>query len=251
MIKFKCIYKLFIALSFVVFCGQLLARDKPGDLIQVRTIEVSPYGMKHGSKLSGIYYDLANVLIEEAGLKSNHRIYPYARIVNELKTGKTDLTIMFKYQELQDYVSYIAPLPTLVNVVIGLKGNKFSAISDLEGKTLGYLRGARLSEEIDQNSKIHKYPTKDFSQSIKMLNRGRVDAIIGPMAPILSAAEAMGTADKLDEPLFVSQRTPWLQMSKKSKFHLDVKDIGDTFISIIKQETLKKIQHRYSKASES
>ena len=38
---------------------------------------------------------------EETGYQTNNHIYPYARIVIELKTGQTDMTIMFKYKELE------------------------------------------------------------------------------------------------------------------------------------------------------
>ena len=90
---------------------------QPANILQVRTIAVSPYGIETNEKLSGIYYDLANRLLAKAGIESEHHIFPYGRIMHELKLGKTDLTIMFKYKELADYVDYIYPLPTLKNVI--------------------------------------------------------------------------------------------------------------------------------------
>ena len=92
------------------------------NILQMRTIAVAPYGIDTNGELSGIYYDLANSLLAKAGIESEHHIFPYGRIMHDLKLGKTDLTIMFKYKELADYVDYIFPLPTLKNVVIGRKG---------------------------------------------------------------------------------------------------------------------------------
>jgi len=245
MMNLKGAYKVFIGLSIVFFGEKLLAQVEADNTVQIRTIAVAPYGIENNRKRSGIYYDLANLLITESKLNSKHLIYPYARIISELKNGKTDLTIMFKYKELKDYVIYIAPLPSLHNIVIGLKGNRFEAISDLEGKTIAYLRGARFSEDIDTNNKIKKHRTNDFRQGIKMLTRGRVDAIIGPMEPILSAAGSMGMGNIFSEPLYVSKRTPWLQISKKSKLRLNVNKIRDIFKKILARGDLRKLKHKY------
>lgn len=245
MIKLKAAYKVLIGLNILLFAEQLMAQVETGNTVQIRTIAVAPYGIENNLTRSGIYYDLANLLIKDSELNSHHRIYPYARIISELKTGKTDLTIMFKYKELKDYVVYIAPLPALANVVIGLKGNRFKSISDLEGKTLGYLRGAKFSDEIDTNIKIKKYRTNDFSQGIKMLARGRIDAIIGPMEPIISAAYSIGMVNIFDEPLYVSERTPWLQISRKSKLQMSVNQIRAAFNNILTRGELKKLQHKY------
>jgi polar amino acid transport system substrate-binding protein len=218
--KLKTAYKVLIGLHILFSGEKLIAQTKVDNSIQIRTIAIAPYGIENSLKLSGMYYDLANLLFKDSGLESSHKIYPYARIIGELKTGKTDLTIMFRYKELEDYVIYIAPLPALTNVVIGLKGSSFNSISDLEGKSLAYLRGAKFSDEIDMNTKIEKSKTMDFSQSIKMLVSGRVDAIIGPMEPILSAADSVGAVNIFGKPLYVSERVPWLQISKKSKLAL-------------------------------
>lgn len=126
--------------------------------LQVRTISVSPFGIEGPDRGRGIYYELAEALTSKLHtqheMKVNHKIYPYARIIHELKNGQTDLTIMFKYQELEDFVTYIAPLPTLNNVVIGLNNTHFESIKALEGKTLAYLRGSKFSDAIDNNHKI-------------------------------------------------------------------------------------------------
>jgi len=245
MMNLEVAYKIIIGLNILFFCEKLIAQVEVDNTIQIRTIAVAPYGIENNKKRSGIYYDLANILITESKLNSQHLIYPYARIISELKNGKTDLTIMFKYKELKEHVIYIAPLPSLHNIVIGLKGNRFESISDLEGKTIAYLRGARFSEAIDTNSKINKHRTNDFRQGIKMLVRGRVDAIIGPMEPILSAADSMGMVNIFNQPLYVSQRTPWLQISKKSKLRLSVDDIKSTFENVLMRGDLTKLKHKY------
>jgi polar amino acid transport system substrate-binding protein len=226
------------------FCLSLSAQEK--SLLQVRTISVSPYGIESGHQLSGVYYDLTNKLLDRAEIEREHYIYPYARIIQELKTGKTDLTIMFKYEELIPHVRFIYPLPPLKNVVIGRKGTNFSLISNLHGKTIAYLRGAKFSDAVDKNEKIKKYYVTNFIQGLLMLNRGRVDGVIGPIEPIYSAAkELMFTEEYFGKPLIVSERVPWLQISKKSMDKVSVSQLKNHLTTIISEGELAKIKAKY------
>ncbi|WP_232771093.1 substrate-binding periplasmic protein [Colwellia sp. 75C3] len=215
-------------------------------MLQVRTIAISPYGIDSHGELSGIYYDLANHLLSKAGLESEHLIFPYSRIIHELKIGKTDLTIMFKYKELVDYVDYIYPLPSLKNVVIGRKGTDFSSVKQLEKRSIAYLRGAKFSDDVDNNPEIIKQKVSDFRQGLLMLKKGRVDAIIGPMAPIISAAKLLGlNKGFFGRPLIVSERTPWLQISKKSHDKISAKQLEVIFRQMMIHGELKEIQQKY------
>ena len=240
----KKILSAFFALFFL--CFSLTSFAHKTDLLQVRSIAVSPYGIKTDDELSGIYYDLANRLLAKSGLESDHHIFPYGRIMHELKIGKTDLTIMFKYKELTDYVDYIYPLPALKNVVIGRRGTNFHSVSQLEKLSVAYLRGAKFSDKIDNNPEIIKQTVSDFYQGLLMLQKGRVNAIIGPMAPILSAAKQLGlNRDFFGEPLIVSERTPWLQMSKKSSNKVSATKLKTIFSQMMSDGELKKIQQKY------
>lgn len=222
----------------------VLAGD--ADTIEIRTIGIPPYGIQNAQNPGGIYYDMANLLAEEAGYQAINYFYPYARIVSELKSGETDLTIMFKYKELEGHVVYIAPLPALQTVVVGLEGSGIASIEDLRGKTLAYLRGAKFSDVIDEDSNIRKHATRDFVQGAQMLAFGRVDAIIGPIEPILSAFAEINIENvTLDEPFVVSERTPWLQVSNKSADRLPVDEIQAIFFDIVDRGELDAIRRKY------
>jgi polar amino acid transport system substrate-binding protein len=230
----------------IVFCLSVSAQEKP--LLQVRTISVSPYGIESNLQLSGVYYDLTNKLLDRLNIERKHYIYPYARIIQELKTGETDLTIMFKYKELIPHVRYISPLPALKNVVIGKKNTNLSSISDLNGKSIAYLRGAKFSDGIDNNKKILKYDVNNFTQGILMLKMGRVDGVIGPLEPIYNAAKVLKLEkDFFGKPLVVSERVPWLQISKKSMHKVSISQLENSFTKIMSEGELAKIKAKYRK----
>jgi polar amino acid transport system substrate-binding protein len=128
---------------------------------------------------------------------------------------------------------------------LGIKGTKFHTIDDLKGKRLAYLRGAKFSDAIDNDDSILKYETTNFRQGIKMLKKGRVDAIIGPLDPIISAAILSGSTDFLGEPLVVSERTPWLQLSNKSRALNAEAELTEHFKAILQRGSLKKLREKY------
>lgn len=249
---------LLITLILLVHAELMLADNPQQSLslsthLNISTIAVSPYGIEHTEGNSGIYYELADSLnslrlnstkLNNAkGFHIEHQISPYVRIIHELKKGQTDLTIMFKYQQLEQFVTYITPLPSLKNVVIGINGSRFDNIYDLEGKTLAYLRGAKFSDDIDNNRKITVITTNDFQQGISLLAAKRVDAIIGPIEPIWAAAQALNKSPNFfGQPLIVSERTPWVQISNQSELipHADsLKQYFDQLLSAGKLEQLR------------
>lgn len=225
-----------------------LAFEQEHSKIVIRTIGVAPYGIQRHANSSGIYFDFANLLAKKAGYKATNNIYPYARIINELKTGQTDMTIMFRYKKLNDHVINVAPLPSLKTVVVGLRGTSFTSIDQLKGKTIAHLRGANFSDAISKDSEILKVGTTNITQGIRMLMLKRVDAIIGPLTPIIDAAKQIskeGEEVVFDTPLIVGERTPWIQISKKSTDRISVEKLKAAFLEMEKQGTLKAIEETY------
>jgi len=222
------------------------ATDDDQSLLNVRTIGILPYGIKGKGADRGIYYDIANSIGKEAGYRLTNQISPYARIIFELKSGAADLSILFKYKQLEDHVIYIAPLPTLKTVVIGLQGTNIESVKQLKFKTLGYLRGAKFSDVVDNDPDIKTFETAHFRQAIKMLINGRVDAIIGPIDPIHSAAINLGQDRSIfGQPLVVAERTPWVQISKKSVDKFSVEKLRSAFNSLSETGEITKIRNRY------
>jgi len=241
--------KLFVKGISVVLLWNFLLNPVVGQesqAIVIRTIGIPPYGILSGKRPSGIYYDTANLLAKEAGYKVQNDIYPYARIIQELKLGRADMTIMFRYQMLDKHVIYIAPLPPLRTVIIGLKESSFDSVDSLRGKTIAYLRGAKFSDEVDNNPDIKKLVTTDFIQGIKMLARRRVDAIIGPLDPIISAIERTGHDQNIfGKPLVIDERTPWVQISKNSVDRISEEQLKTVFHDIERRGALNRIRSKY------
>ncbi|WP_348704198.1 transporter substrate-binding domain-containing protein [uncultured Neptuniibacter sp.] len=238
-----------LTINWPQFVSTSLADDavnSQSEPIIIRTIGFPPYGIQGTPEPSGIYYDAANMLLEKTGYSSENYITPYTRTMKELKSGHADMTIMFKYDELEDHVIYIAPLPSLKTVVIGLENNNFESVHALKGKVLAYLRGAKFNELIDNDPEILKHTTLNFAQAVKMLKRGRVDAIIGPMDPIISASKMLPNEQiTFGEPLILHENTPWVQISKKSQHKFSVEKLREAFKELMKEGMLTRLREKY------
>jgi len=235
-------------LSVLSLCCCLFGKTfaEENEIIEFRTIGIPPYGIDIDDKLSGIYFDAANRLTSIAGYRVKNRIAPYARIIHELKAGLTDMTIMFKYQQLEDHVIYIAPLTPLKIVVMGLEGDSFDSVNSLEGKSIAYLRGAKFSNAIDNNKEITRVNTTSFTQGVKMLMLKRVDAIIGPMDPLIfKARELVQDKNIFGTPLIIDERTPWLQVSKKSVDKISVEKLQVIFQKMVRLGELTALRTKY------
>lgn len=235
-----------LLLLFCFFMQMTHSVAKEVKTLNVRTIDVSPYGIIENGRNTGIYYELFNMLFDNSNVKFENIIFPYARIKHEIKSGQADVTIMFKYQELSPYVNYITPLPALKNVVIGKKGTSISSIDDLNGKVIAYLRGAKFSEQIDKSKNISKQFVNDFEQGIDMMRLNRVDAIIGPLSAILYSAKKIGLSKHFfGEPYTVSTKTPWLQVSKKSTIKIDLANVETKLKKLIEDGYFKRLNEKY------
>jgi polar amino acid transport system substrate-binding protein len=224
----------------------LVVQGQESSKLNIRTIDVLPYGISGRESNRGMYHEIANAISQEAGYRVTNVISPYVRIIFELKSGAADLSILFKYKELESHVVYLAPLPSLKTVVIGLAGARIESISQLKNKRLGYLRGGRFSDAIDNDPDIKTFETAHFRQAVKMLINGRVDAIIGPMDPIYSAAIDLGRDGSLfGQPLVVAERTPWVQLSKKSADKFSVERLRSAFNRLNEAGEITKIRNRY------
>jgi len=221
--------------------GSLLAQE-----LKVRTIGFAPYGFTENDNPTGIYYDAANLLLKHSGLTGQNSVAPYSRIRAELISGICDMTIMFKYPELEPYVHYIAPLPPLKVVVIGLAGSSFPSVPSLKGKRIAYLRGASFSAEIDGDEDIKITRVTDLHQGVKMLTVGHVDAVIGPLDPIYRAALKLSKGpDMFGEPLIVSVRTPWVQVSKQSSKEIPLAKLKEAYARLDQEGVFQLLREKY------
>jgi len=219
-------------------------------IVRIGTIGLSPYGINEQGKVSGLYYDYANLLVGNAGYRSSNKIIPYVRIIKSLQFDDIDLTIMFPNPALENYVNYVSVLPAKQTIVVGLKGTSFNSIEDLSGQRITYLRGAKFNQQIDSDTNIKKYLVSSYILGIRMLLAGRADAIIAPLQSVEGAISELEKTEKIDielgKPLIVNIRSPWIQLSKKSSEAIDIERLRKSFRELENKNTFQQLKAKYT-----
>jgi len=107
-------------------------------------------------------------------------------------------------------------------------------------------RGASFSAAIDGDKDIKIIRTTDLFQGVKMLKAGHVNGVLGPLDPIYrAAAELSKGPDWFAEPLVVSKRTPWVQVSKGSKRKIDRLKLKSAYERLDEQGVFKALRDKY------
>ncbi len=203
-----------LILALLIFCDNSSASEP----LKIVTIDLAPFGFltEEGQK-TGMLYEMGNQIAQEAGFTYENRIVPFARLIEELSTGRADAGIFLHSRENEKLAVKVANIFTLKNIVIGLKGTAFKSLNDLHGKTVATVRGAIYDEAFTADTAIIKYETTDYQQSLRMLVHKRIDAVIGPEIGLMFTAKMSDyPKETFGDPLVLNTKETWLQFSRKT-----------------------------------
>jgi len=219
--------------------------------VNVATIDLMKYGFIENGEKKGLYYEIANKIIIHAGYIPRNIIVPYPRAIHMIKMGTTDFSIMFTNAELVATAEQLIPIIWLENIVVGISGTELNTLSDLHGKIVATLRSASYDKRLDDDRNITKYPTIGYIESVKMLIKGRVDAIVGTRLNINMALRELNlTKDTLGSPLILNSKFAFLQFSKKAN-KSSIKDkIQKSALSLKEKGIFQKIINKYRSLEE-
>ncbi|WP_281561684.1 transporter substrate-binding domain-containing protein [Thalassomonas sp. RHCl1] len=174
-----------------------------------------PFGIEE--RASGVFYELSEQICKQAGVECLFSFFPYARIVNHIKSGKADFTLLFSNPTLAANAQQVSRILNLQNIIVGQQGGRLTSLEELQGLRLGMLRGAVYSEKLAQKTDITEYRADTYVQLVKMLKNGRLDAIVGVKTSIFHAAASLGVQPEefFGKPLDLGYRPVWVHVSNK------------------------------------
>jgi len=186
--------------------------------IQIETINVAPFGFTgEKGKPTGMMFEISNKIAEEAGFKYANVIVPYARTILELRDGKADFVLRYSNEQLQEVAIPVVSVVSMQTIILFKVGHPFENLEDLQGKIVGMVRGGKFDNNFDKNTAIHKFEVNDYTQMLKMLMKGRLDAVIGSNVGLYYTANTLGiTPNALSSPIQLSSKDFILHFSKKT-----------------------------------
>ncbi len=242
--KTTCLKPLVLAIVCSLYSWHALSA--PPAVIKVSTLQIAPAGFIENNIPQGIFYDIAKRVILEAGYTPSIQILPYPRVVDNLVTGKADMSILMANPTIENSCNAIAPILNVESIIVGLKGKAFPNLLSLHGKTVGVVRLAKYHSEFDQNSKIKKYEINSYEQGLNMLISKRFDAMVGTKTSLYYTLTRQGySADMLGTPLLLNSKIVSIQYSKKSANPQAKNKIAKALKNLIKQGQIDKIIESY------
>jgi polar amino acid transport system substrate-binding protein len=182
--------KVFVAIAMVAMAGMSLAQaakaDQLDDIKKAGKIRIAvdlgvpPYGMTDDNmQPSGSDIETAQALAKDWGLEFEHVPTTGASRIPALQTGKADLVIstLSITPERAKVIDFSLGYAVLRTVIAAPKGVNVKSLADLDGKTVGTVRGTthdtQLTKEGPKGMKLVRY--EDDATEAQAFLSGQVD----------------------------------------------------------------------------
>ncbi len=227
-IMIKLVSMLGILLILIVICSPTTMADQTLKVSMIDNLKPYMWLNEHANDNGVIGPDID--LIKEIGSRVGATIelfpVPFKRVMMLTKSGEVDIGLGFKTRSREEFATFLGPHPMhwAVYKVFVKKGNEFTfnSIDDLYGKTIGKNLGYAIGKKFDaavEEGKIKVHEVNSFNILVRILEMGRVPAIVGNSNSISIEIIRMNYSDKIESlPNPISKpRGAFLMMSKASK----------------------------------
>jgi len=239
--------KLFVPSIYLICLLLFITTPALAEVLNIATIDLLPYGYTENGQPTGLNYELANIIAKEAGYTPNNSIVPLARATHYIETGRMDVVIMFSTPFILTHADNLGLVLPMETVVLSRADTIIDTLQDLSGKTVATVRGAKYDDRVSKINDIVLYPTRNYTQSLKMLLFGRVDAVIGPILGLsYTAKENNFSKQDFSTPFILSTAQGNLFLSKKSSSTDKKQRLSNALKHLKKNGTLQSILNKYS-----
>ena len=210
-----------------------------------------PFRMIHKKPYAGIDFDLWEEVSKRLDLKIKFEVYPWSRILRNLRTGKVDaMSGLAKRDERAQYMHYTSVPYYSCSVVFYLKkgeGHLVKEYEDLYKYPIAYVSNSAYFERFDNDTKLNKHGVTAEIQLLKMLNKGHIKIIVGTDCNIDYDISRLGYADKFEKAYYKPKNITdlYFVISKKSPFSKELSKINETIKEIIEEGKVKEFSQKY------
>lgn len=161
--------------------------------IQVHVQDVRPCASLDGVDVVDPIMNSLRNIEERTDRKLNVLLTPHKRI-KDLDMKKADLIVTFDGDRLHD-VEEVASLFDFDVAVIVRADNNFDEIKQNQQASIAVIRGTHMGVEA-VNHNVHYIEVKTYEQGLQLLQKKRVDAVMGIKEELSMAAASLNQKDK-------------------------------------------------------
>ncbi|SFM44660.1 substrate-binding periplasmic protein [Marinobacter pelagius] len=177
-----------------------------------------PYRIIEAEVNSGLYVEIFEEIADLLGWQVHYREAPFRRVLRMVTQGEVDIMLGPLRTEARDaQLEFVAPaFPPERRLFFYLNDNhRIERYSDLYGKRIGVLEGARYFNRFDSDENLMKEPATRYENLMLMMARGRVDVVIAPELVGLYTVRQLDLAARVS-PFFVPGERSWIAVAKDS-----------------------------------
>jgi ABC-type amino acid transport substrate-binding protein len=178
------------------------------DNVSIVTMEQVPYGfMADNEKTVGVFYEILNHIITESDIDQENKLLPLNRLFIKMSTRQDMCSLIADTPEIVDKLDLVEPIGFPLNLgILPKKGIILDHYSNLKGLTIAVPLVVYFDEKFDKDQTLSIVSPRNYTNAVKMLKSGQVDAIAGAILALkfIGKKEGMATTD-FGSPLILSR----------------------------------------------
>lgn len=177
-----------------------------------------PYRVIEADTKSGLYVEIFEEIADLLGWQVHYREAPFRRVLRMTIQGEVDIMLgPLRTEAREEQLAFVAPaFPPERRLFFYLNDNdRIERYSDLYGKRIGILEGARYFNRFDNDENLLKEPAPRYENLMLMMARDRVDVVIAPELVGLYTARQLDLVARVS-PFFVPGERSWIAVAKNS-----------------------------------
>ncbi|MBL4900080.1 MAG: transporter substrate-binding domain-containing protein [Colwellia sp.] len=236
----------------LLFSAQLFAIERHSPILAV--IDFYPFGYVLDDNVPrGMVFDIEAVLEEVSSLNIDAKLMSTPRALRSASNGQNDLLFSYKDDEMVPNVIWLGNVGCLTPLVVSHKDSEIKTLSDLAGKRVGFVGQGYFDIKVKSRWPIKPVILNNNFIMLKMLLRGRLDAIIVNDGVLNAFLANQAILEELPSswPLQLSQPLPLdtyethLSISKDSKFQALIPQLKSAIVTARQQGRFKAIFQKY------
>lgn len=194
----------------------------------------------------GVVVDYIRALSIELGVDIRVEPLVWEEALKSLAEGKTDMCDMFPSEQRAKYYDFSDPIYNLRGIILTHKDeNSIYSYKDLAGKKVAIPKGDYgvefLKSKVDNIDFVY---TSDIYNAIKLIEKGKVDAVVGDEPVISYFVDKMGLKEELKIlENYLYEKDVVFAVPKSEKTLLSI--INKGINSLKQKETMVKIQQKW------
>lgn len=202
-----------------------------GEKLRIVTEPWSPYVTVDDKQVSGLDYEMTNIVFQRLGIDVQWQFLPWKRCLMMLEQGEADGVLdIFKVAEREDLLLYPSESLSDVHWVFFQsidRPHPFNALEDLGGLTIGVSPGYLYTPEFDHSTSFIREPAPSHEANFGKLVRGRIDLLVTDRIVGQEMINQLKLRDKVSQlPLVLGSRPMYLALRRNVGMDLLVQRFG-------------------------